>query len=304
MSVLSKKMYCYFIIWGAGMSKKNELFTEIYDDPDFNILTVLEHKPKSIKDFIKGVYSYEYLPFSHHETKFNHLNDTTTDVVIIFAVNNNPQAVYWGDPTRKFIHSNKIKEFKVRIREEYDPRINGKLTHEHVIHASDNETQVHLFLKYLGINEGLEHFRVKKNSVLSVPWFIPKFNNFTIKSVQLSNLYANILEGTKDKYIKVITPIEKTPHYKYLHNDTKPYKEYLANFSNGSLLAGPTYWEFCLKKFTSLSQSFDYLKSPFEHTFILVKETQPNQFVIVDGLHRATILKSKNHEQCTVAIIK
>ena len=37
MSVLSKKMYCYFIIWGAGMSKKNELFTEIYDDPDFNI---------------------------------------------------------------------------------------------------------------------------------------------------------------------------------------------------------------------------------------------------------------------------
>ena len=94
MNILSEKMYCYFIIWGAGMSKKEELFTEIYNDSDFDILTVLEHKPKNIKHFIKGVYSYEYLPFSHHETKFNHLNDTTTDVVIIFAINNNPQAVY------------------------------------------------------------------------------------------------------------------------------------------------------------------------------------------------------------------
>ena len=304
MSVLDKKMYCYFLIWGVGMSIKKKLFEEIYNDSDFDILTVLEHKPKKIKDFIKGVYSYEYLPFSHHETKFNHLNDTTSEVVIIFAINKNPQAEYWDDPTKKFIHSKKIKDFKVKIREQYDPRKNGKLTHEHVIHASDNEIQVHRFLKYMGVSEGLDHFRIKKNPIIPVPWFIPKFDNFTIKSVPISFLYANIISSVKNKHIKMLTPIDKTPHYKYLNNDKKPFVKYLSKFSNGRLLGGPTYWDFCLKKFNGLLKKFNYLKAPYENNFILVRQVQTDQYVIVDGIHRVTILKYKNHDQCTVAIIK
>ena len=42
--------------------------------------------------------------------EFNHLNSTTSEVVIIFAINKNPQAEYWDDPSKKFIHSKKIKD--------------------------------------------------------------------------------------------------------------------------------------------------------------------------------------------------
>ena len=71
---------------------------------------------------------------------------------------------------------------------------------------------MHLIMRYKfivfkiwGVSEGLDHFRIKKNPIIPVPWFIPKFDNFTIKSVPISFLYANIISSVKNKHIDANT---------------------------------------------------------------------------------------------------
>lgn len=296
-------MYCYFIIWGVGIEVKNELFEEINSASNFEILTILEHKPKNVKDFIKGVYCYEYLPFTHHETKFEHLNKTTSEVVIIFAINHNPKCEYWGDQSKKFIHSRSIKEFKVSIREKYDPRINGKLTHEHVIHASDNETQVHHFLKFLGVEGGLKHFE-KEASTLKTPWFIENFNEFSLKRIPTSQLYGNIITEKNRKTTKVLTELTHTPHFKYLMGNRAAFENYVTKYSNNQLLGGPLYWKYSIEKFEKLSKNFKYLQEPFTQDIIVVRRIEDKKFLILDGLHRASIIKHQGHSICLVAIVK
>ena len=78
MSVLDKKMYCYFLIWGVGMSIKKKLFEEIYNDSDFDILTVLEHKPKKLK-----ILSKEFIHMSIYPLVIMKLNLITLMILLL-----------------------------------------------------------------------------------------------------------------------------------------------------------------------------------------------------------------------------
>lgn len=304
MKLLQKESYCYFLIWGPGMPYKDEIFRTIREKPFIEILTVMHYEPKSLDDLIRGVYSYEYLQFEHHKAKLEYLSKTDQEVIIIFAINKDRQERYWGDHTRQFIHSESLKQIKEEIRTRFDPRTDGKRTHEHVIHSSDNEGQVHRVLKYLGIKQGLKFFQNVPNPILSTSWFLPNFDEFVIRNSYVTHLYGNIFQGTKESYWKENILIEDTPHFAYLCGDTKPYEAYLANFSDGPLLGGPLYWQYCLDKFTKLAKNFAYLQDPYETSYILVREFQPNQYVVVDGIHRASILRFKKVDQCAVAVIK
>ena len=304
MKRLKKEKCCYFLIWGPGMPYKEEIFRMITEKTFIEILTVMHYKPRSLDDLIRGIYTYEYLPFVHHKAKLEYLRQTDPEVVIIFALNTDPQERYWGNPVRKFIYSESLVQIKEETRERFDPRTDGKRAHEHVIHTSDNEVQVDRFLKYLGVKQGLKFFQDAPNPILSTSWFLPDFDEFVVRNVYVTHLYGNIFQGTKESYWKENIRIEDTPHFAYLCGDTKPYKEYLANFSDGPLLGGPLYWQYCQDKFTKLSKNFVYLQEPYQTSYILVREFQPNRYVIVDGLHRVCILRFKNVNQCAVAVIR
>ena len=191
--MINDDLYFFSIIWGEGINHKKDIFDMIYEDPKINILTILEFEPENISELIKAIYSYEYLPFEHHESKLRDLRKGTSEIVLIFGNIKFPENFYWGDPNKKYLNSRYLNTLKEKIRLAYDPKVNGKYTHEHVVHFSDNNAQAHRFLKYLGFNKGLDYFRAKPNPLLKVPYFVEPFTSFRIKDIYFKDIFANIL---------------------------------------------------------------------------------------------------------------
>lgn len=298
MDYLRKERYDYFLIWGNGMPCKEEILDIIRSKEFLKILRIMDYKPKSIARFVRKVYSYDYAPFQHLKAKTRYLLRTEPSVTLILVRNESPREIYRGRGAFRHIECERIKSVKEEIRNRFNPRRNGKRTEEHVIHASDNESQVNHMLKIFGFKDGVELLRNVPNPILSPPYYLPKFEEFTIRRVSASQVYCNILRGTRRSFWKEAVPIEETPHFAFLTSDTRPYKEYLAEFM-GALTC-----DYSVENFTALSENFTYLEAPYATSYILVKKSQLNQYIILDGVHRAAILKSRDVDSFPVAVIE
>ena len=71
--MLSNKVsrYDFILIWGNGLQYKKDILDIIERTSNLDILKILSHKPKSLKKFVKEVYSYDYAPFQHLKAKTN-----------------------------------------------------------------------------------------------------------------------------------------------------------------------------------------------------------------------------------------
>lgn len=299
MNYLRKERYGYFLIWGNGMQYKEEIMDIIRSKEFIKILEILNHRPKSTARLVRIIYSYDYAPFEHLKEKTKYLLKTAPDVVFIFFRNEDAREMYFGEGAFRHIECERVKQIKEDIRNKFNPKNEGKRTEEHVVHASDNESQVDHVLKYLGFNDGIGYLRNVPNPILSAQHYIPKFDEFTIRRVNSSQVYCNILKGTIESYRLEAVPIEETPHFGCLTGNTTPYKEYLSRFMGSQLTC-----DYSVENFMELSQNFAYLKPPYITSYILVMEFQPNKYLILDGFHRACILKFRGADSFAVAVIK
>jgi len=296
---VQRKWFDFFLIWGNGMPYKEEMINIVRRKEFIKILRIMNYRPKSIARLVRAVYSYDYAPFEHLKSKTRYLLKTEPDVVFIFIHNEGAQEIYAGEGAFRHIECKRIKNVKEEIRNRFNPREDARRTEEHVVHASDNESQVHHILKYLGFKEGIGFFTRTPNPILFLPYYISKFEKFTIRHVSTSQVYCNILRGTKESFWKEPTPIEETPHFACLTGNTKPYKEYLSEFM-GSLLS----CDYSVENLMDLSQNLTYLEPPHTTSYILANEFQPNKYLIWDGVHRASILKSRGVDSFAVAVVK
>jgi hypothetical protein len=191
----------------------------------------------------------------------------------------------------------RIKSVKEKIRNRFNPRKNGQRTEEHVIHASDNESQVHHVLKYLGIENGIYLLKNVPNPLLSLPYYIPQFDNFTIRQINTEQLYCNILRRDARAFHKEIVSIEQTPHFQCLTGDLATYKKYLTECR----LDGRLKSDYSVNKFLRLSIDLEYLQGPHTNSYIVVREFGPDQYLILDGVHRASILRFRGMDSIVVA---
>lgn len=120
-----------------------------------------------------------------------------------------------------------------------------------------------------------------------------------IQNVRPSQLVCHLVRGSKRFFWMKNVSLEKTPHFAYLKGDPSPYRQFLDRFLGRPL--GPDY---SLEKFAKLASDLAYLKPPYEHDYILVQELWPGKFLILDGLHRAAILKFRGHKKFPVAVRK
>ena len=86
-----KKQYGYFLIWGHGLRYRKKILRMIRKRNFISILRILYYKPKSIKRFVKMIYSCDYAPFWHLEGKTRYLLNTKPEVVFIFFCNKKPK---------------------------------------------------------------------------------------------------------------------------------------------------------------------------------------------------------------------
>lgn len=280
----------YILIWGHGLKYKERILSILEEQNYLKILKIYFYEPKSINRFVKQVYSYDYAPFYHLKAKTRYLLNTPKKVLFIFVENSDPQEDYFGEGDFRHLESTKMRQLKWMLREEFNPRCNGEMSHNHVIHISDNEQQTYNMLQYLGF-KGMNCFQ---KNILDIPYHIKNFNSLRIKSVDVDKLYCRIACGNPRDYKTKPVPLGESPHYRSLIYGFDIYENYLIKYHGYRL---QDYYS--LRKYKHLVETLNYL-SDVNVSYICVSNVD-NKLIIMDGLHRASILKWKNNSEVIVA---
>jgi hypothetical protein len=299
MELLKKKRYDYFLIWGNGIPYKRKIVDIIRGKDFLKILRIMNHRPKSVQHLVRVIYSYDYAPLQHLKSKTKYLLKTDQGVVFIFVLNQDTREIYSGKGPFRHIECEQIKQVKNEIRDKFNPRVNGKRTEEHVIHASDNQSQVDHVLKYLGFKPGLRFLKNNPNPMLSLPHYLPRIDKFVVRRVKTNELYGTILSGTSDSYSSEMVAITHTPQYACITGNRSTYQNYLEKF-----LGGPLTGDYSLENILCMAKNLNYLAPPHTTSYIVVREVQPNQYLILDGLHRACILDYLGASEFPVAVVQ
>jgi len=288
----------YIIIWGHGLKYQDKIVEEIRSYKDLKIIKAFHYRPAAVRHLVKAVYSYDYAPLRHLKSKTRYLMRTPKEALFIFIENRNPNEDFYGKGVFRHFESTTLKHLKEKIRNKYNERIDGERTEDHVIHASDNELQTHMILKYLGLG-GLQWLK-KKHSILEVPFYVKECNAFVIKKVPVESLVCNIVEGDPDNpHKKRGVVIKQSPHYLALAGNPDAYQKYVERFFRRKFTE-----YYCLDTFRKLADSFEYLAPPYSTHYITVRQLDNGKYRIIDGLHRAAIMCHKGISHLTVAVLK
>jgi len=286
----NKRRIDYFLIWGHGLQYTDQILDIIRRQNNFEIIAIQKKNVADISKFVDGIYSCDSVPLRHLIAKTRYLLNTKPEIILILIRNNNPQERFFGEGEFRHVQSQLIVETKEEIRNKFNPRINGKRTEDHVIHASDYESQVENVLKVLGLPPPAFYTR-QQNPDLDVPFHIEPFDDYLVKEVDTDSLYANIL-GVG------VVQITQTPHYKYLTGDRAVYQNYHKKYFGKQLTEDhfPEAYDLMLSNF-----KYDYITKDGRRSLILAKALKDNKYQILDGVHRAAILKHRGVKTVTIA---
>jgi len=296
-SIFLTMRYDYILIWGHGLEYVNKIRKEIREYSNFKIKKIIYHRPKSIKKLVNIIYSYDYAPLEHLKGKTKYLLTTPKEVVFIFIENINPDMDYLGEGSFRHEESVTLKKLKEEIRNKYNPRVNGKRSEDHIIHASDNELQTDYILKYLRFKAGVKIF-YKKNKFLITPYYMDQIRKIRIRKVKVDNLICNIATG-EDRYNFSIESVclPQSPQYRGLTENILIYENYINKFLGGPLTA-----DYFAEKLINLSNNLQYLQHNYLNNYIIVKKSY-GKYLILDGLHRASILASRGLKEIVIGEI-
>ncbi|MEE8169844.1 MAG: hypothetical protein V3T70_04785 [Phycisphaerae bacterium] len=288
-----------FIIWGHGLPHLREILAMLREHPALQIVRIVRHHPPDIAAFVRQLYSVDAVPLEHLEGKTRYLLKTPPEVAIVFARNSRPRERYYGDGPYRTRQCETIKQIKEDIRNRFNPRIDGKRTEEHVIHAADVQPQADQLLRDLGFAAGLADLERRPNAFVDAAYHLAAFDRFQIRKVPMEELVCSILRpGPDERPAPEFVPVEQTPHYQFLAGRPEAYEQYLARYQ-GSFLTedhGP-------ETLSKLARELDYLQPPHEDAYLVVQAAGPDRFVIRDGVHRACVLRSRGHAELLVAVI-
>jgi hypothetical protein len=270
------------LIWGHGMKYFQNILSDIRENKDFEILKIQKYKPKSMKIFVKEMYSYDYAPFWHLKSKTKYLLKTPQEVCFIFIKNLNINEDYFGGNSFRHKESLTLKKLKEELRDKYNPYKNKERTHDHVIHATDSQEQTEHMLNYLGYAEGVKLFE-SENNFVDLPYYIKGYNSFEFKEVNIKTLFCNVVEGENWNNFKSKTiHVKESPQYRGLSEDMNIYENYIYKY-----LGGPLHENYNLERYKILYENFEYLKEPYQNSFVIAEKLE-DKYIILDGLHRAS----------------
>jgi hypothetical protein len=281
----------YFLIWGHGIHLLSDIQAILEKQKDMKILKIIKHTPVSVRKLIKEVYSYDYAPVQHLKSKTRYLLKTPATVFFLFIENCHPDEDWFGTGAFRHIECKKIKSLKSLIRDKYNIRKDIREKENHVVHASDNELQTHFILKYLKYEDGVNTF---KNDGYYIKWphHLKKRKEFCLEEISIDQLYANVFVGKGKKECRLLAD---TVHFKSLSDGSDLYAEYLRNFLGKKMKD-----HYSINKFSTLAKDLEYLGEGHELEYIIAKK-KDERYIILDGLHRACILKKRNVGKLIIA---
>lgn len=299
MKYLSKESrYDSIIIWGHGLSHLEEILMMLRNIDTFDIVRIVKYKPSNMKKFIRKVYSYDYAPLAHLKSKIKYLEKVEPSLVCIVINNHFPDVDILGEGSFRHKESLTLKKLKTEIRERFNPYKEGKMTHDHIIHATDNEEQTHHILNAIG-DIGIEKYY--QPNLYSVPFFLKKQTSYEIKEITFECLVCGQASGDSDNFSIIQMPVDKSVQYKALHggDGEAEYQQYIDNYLGTALKA-----DHSVNKYLNLKENFKYLSANHANSYVIVKKLSTEKYLIMDGLHRAALHLSQNFKKIKVCIIK
>ncbi len=276
-----------FIIWPHGLKNKNEIIGVISED--FNVLYIKQINVKSMRRFVKEVYNFDYAPIIHLKNKTKYLETVGCDVMCIVVRNINPELEFFDVGKFRHIECAKIKLKKLQIRQKFNPVVDGHLSEEHVVHASDNEQQSWDIMRL---------FKVPKEiniSSQSGTYHINKGCAYQLKYIKLDDIYCFNFEQSGSKIARVEKELVNSVQYDFIVGDKSKYQDYLDKFLGLYL-----HDLYSLSKFEKFILEFDIKRCPP----IVIKEDAKGRYYILDGLHRATMIKSLGMNEIKAVVIR
>ncbi|ETX12583.1 hypothetical protein MUS1_03080 [Marinomonas ushuaiensis DSM 15871] len=297
MNILDKdSRYDSIIIWGHGLSHLEDILTMIREKDAFDIVRIIKHKPTSMKKFVRKVYSYDYAPLAHLKSKIKYLEKVEPSLVCIVINNSSPAVDILGKSSFRHKESLTLKQLKTEIRERFNPYKDGEMTHDHIIHATDNEEQTYHILNAIG---DISIERYYQSNLYTVPFFLGQQFSYEIKELPFENLLCGQAKGDADAFIIKQVPVQHSVQYKALCNEVDEYRTYINKYLGTALKA-----DHSVNNYLSLKENFNYLSTEYASSFVTVKKLSDGKYLIMDGLHRAALHLSQNFEKIKVCIIK
>ncbi|MBN1585106.1 hypothetical protein JW899_01930 [Candidatus Uhrbacteria bacterium] len=290
--------YDYLLIWGHGLQHRDEILNLLRQDEDIEILKIIKHQINDMVRFVDVVYSYDYAPIEHLRGKTKYLLDTVPEVIFVFFRNLNAEESFVGEGEFRHIECRNIKRLKETIRDLYNPKTCGKRTEHHVVHASDNEMQTDVMLKYLGFESGTGVF-ARPNFVVDAPYHLASFRVFELKIVSIDKVICWIPHRENGQINPRPVSIEETPHYKALSGHDEEYKKYFEEYG-GILLTDDQY----LEKLRKIYGNISYLTGEYATNYIIAREVEDDKFYILDGTHRISSLKKSGIDKIVIMIAR
>lgn len=283
--------YDYFLIWGNGINNTREIISEIRNVSNFEIIIIKKIQTKNIKQFIDNVYECDTVPIEHLRVKTQYLLKSEPNMIFILVKNIEPNEQLVGQGQFQHIQCLKINNMKKLIRNKFNPKftdlnkrimpLDKGVSHEHIIHASDYESQTKHVLNVVGLDD-LDFIKRHNNKKIDIPYYLT-VDNLTPYKVNIDSLKANIIgQG--------LIHIKDTPHYKYLKGDKKTYDNYFFNYFGKELTTD------------HFPESFDKLIKKYDKNYSSSYPIINSNGQIYDGVHRIAIAYFNGEK--TINVIK
>lgn len=297
MNILRKdSRFDSIIIWGHGLSHLEDILTMIREVNSFDIVRIIKYKPSSMKKFIRKVYSYDYAPLAHLKSKIKYLEKVDPTLVCVVINNKSPNVDILGEGNFRHKESLTLKRLKTEIRERFNPYEDGEMTHDHVIHATDNEEQTHHILNAIA---DIKIEKYYQTNLYSVPFFLGPQSSYEIKELPFEFLLCGQAKGDSDNFKIEQVPVKQSVQYKALCNEEDEYRAYINKYLGSALKA-----DHGVNNYLSLKDGFEYLSAGHASSFVTVKKLSEERYLIMDGLHRAALHLSNDFDKIKVCIIK
>lgn len=292
----------FFIVWNHGFKYIEEILDIIRNHPNIKIQRIFRKKIDNLDKFINYIYKLDKVSFEHIQSKTAYLKNIGKEIYIIFVLDNNTKYEY--KDKLKFSYNETYLKWYIRLM--FNPKTVDKhiniteqlinsgiessinwpscITHQHVIHSSDIPEETLLIKEYFNLSK--ETFDLIGNKYL--------YTKKNIKEILITDIVCNIVG-------KQNINITDSPHYKYLWGNYKyEYNKYILD----NLGLAITY--------DNLSGSYDNLIKNFDYGKIIENEPSyiiciylPNikKYLILDGLHRCSILLKNKYNKIKVYVI-
>ena len=280
-----------FIIWGNGLNFIPEIISEIREDENYEIVRLKYHRFNNTDKFVKNIYKCDSVPIEHLISKTRYLLKSPKRIMSVLVKNRDPREFEVGTGEFRHIQCSKINQTKLNIRSKYNPLFKYRfrtinplprgVSHEHCIHTTDYESQTEYLLKFLDM-KSIGFYKRYDNLNIEIPWHLHLGKYNIIKKLNINELKCSIID-------EGLVFIKDTPHFKFVRGNKSPYIEYF-NRNIGEKLQEDHYPEAFEKLITNFDENYNN-KTKKKSYIIINKEN-----LILDGLHRVSILKSIGSE--------